>query len=334
MSILSNLAADRNAFHAAIPPRPSGKYVHFVLLRETESFPLFQTDGSLNVIRVRSGLAEANSDVMTRLILFKRKQSSPERLTGRELLRLFDIIVDDKANKERYCEYNSADFCKRCPDCINYGYAIGSQGAEKSKVYVDTAYSITPYESSHKAFSFNALFEHGTMTEQGTGKTRASFGEQDYVIPQVFFPSVVTLRDPTYETYLYVLGNLLRTERYGAQETRTGRMHNHLIGVVFSNGEIFSNLRFTQGMYDVLRAGEHTDDLLERGAALSAALETYQTLIAQEAVTHDTAFVGPEADILRAEVVALYSDRQQSAELLRTLDTATRAYAKQYGAGK
>jgi len=331
MSILSNLATDSNAFHATIPPRPSGKYVHFVLLRETESFPLFQTDGSLNVIRVRSGLVPTNNDVMTRLILFKRKQSSPERLTGRELLRSFDIISDDKSNKERYCEYNSADFCKKCSDCILYGYAIGSQGAEKSKVYVDTAYSITPYESSHKAFSFNALFEHGTMTEQGTGKTRASFGEQDYVIPQVFFPSIVTLRDPTYEAYMYILGNLLRTERYGAQETRTGRMHNHLIGVVFSNGEIFSNLRFTQGIYDILRVSGHTDDLLERGAAQAAALETYQTLIKQEPVLHDTAFIGPDADVLRAEVTALYSNRQHSGELLRTLDAATRAYARMYG---
>src|SRR4051812_44587525 len=89
MTILATLAADRRVFHTALPPRPAGKYVHFVLLRETESFPLFQTDGSLNVIRVRSGLDTTNNDVMTRLILFKRKQSSPERLTGRELLRSF-----------------------------------------------------------------------------------------------------------------------------------------------------------------------------------------------------------------------------------------------------
>ncbi len=67
-------------------------------------------------------------------------------------------------------------------------------------------------------------------------------------MPQVSLPSIVTLRDPTYEAFLYVLGNLLRTERYGAQETRTGRVYNHLIGVVCSNGEIFSNLRFTQAI--------------------------------------------------------------------------------------
>ncbi len=57
MSILTDLAADAALFHAAIPFKPAGKYVHFVLLRETESFPIFQTDGSLNVIRVRGGLA-------------------------------------------------------------------------------------------------------------------------------------------------------------------------------------------------------------------------------------------------------------------------------------
>jgi CRISPR-associated protein Csc2 len=334
MSILRTLAADTKIFHSAFPFKPSGRYAHFVLLRETESFPLFQTDGSLNVIRVRGGLSDASKDPITRLILFKRKQSSPERLSGRELLRSVGVVSEDKNDKDRYCEYNSAAFCKKCPDCILYGYAIGSEGAEKSKVFVDTAYSVTPYEVSHKAFSFNALFEHGTMTDQATGKTRSSFGEQDYVVPQVFFPSIVTLRDPTYHGFLYVLGNLLRTERYGAQETRTGRVYNHLIGAVFSNGEIFSNLRFTQAIYDVLHAGGHTGDLLERGAALAAATQSYHTLIAQEPVTRDAAFIGPEATALLAEVTTLYSDPEQTRELIKSLDVSTRSYAAKAREGK
>lgn len=333
MSILTALAADTTIFHGAFPFKPSGRYAHFVLLRETESFPLFQTDGSLNVIRVRGGLAEANKDPMTRLILFKRKQSSPERLTGRELLRAVGVVSENKKD-DRYCEYNSADFCKKCPDCILYGYAIGSEGAEKSKVFVDTAYSVTPYEASHKAFSFNALFEHGTMTDQATGKTRSSFGEQDYVVPQVFFPSIVTLRDPTYAGFLYVLGNLLRTERYGAQETRTGRVYNHLIGVVFSNGEIFSNLRYTQAIYDLLAADRKPDDLLERGAALEAATQSYHTLIAQEPVTRDVVFIGPEASALQAEATALYSDRERTNAFIRSLDESTRSYAARAREGK
>lgn len=341
MSILSTLADSTDIFHHDLPLKPTGRYVHFVLLRETESFPLFQTDGSLNVIRVRGGLTEANKDPLTRLILFKRKQSSPERLTGRELLRSVGVISDEKATKDgRYCEYNSANFCKQCPDCILYGYAIGSEGAEKSKVFVDTAYSITPYELSHKAFSFNALFEHGTMTDQATGKTRSSFGEQDYVVPQVFFPSIVTLRDPSYTGFLYIMGNLLRTERYGAQESRTGRVYNHLVAVMFSNGEIFSNLRFTQAIYDVLRAsapaGENQvpDDLVERGAALAAATESFQTLIAQEPVTRDKIYIGPEVAALQHEVTQIYSSPERTRELILALDERTRSYAARAKSGK
>src|SRR5262249_53373005 len=151
MALLTDLRADTTLFHSTLPQKPHGRYVHFVLMRETESFPLFQTDGTLNVIRVRAGTNEPRA--ITRLMLFKRKQSSPERLTGRELLRYYDIIGDAETAENR-CVYNSADFCKKCPDCILYGYAIGSAGAEKSKVYVDSAFSITAYEGSHKPFSF------------------------------------------------------------------------------------------------------------------------------------------------------------------------------------
>ena len=107
-------------------------------MRETESFPVFQTDGSLNVIRVQAGRKDAS--LISRIVMFKRKQSSPERLTGRELLRYYGTISDQTGN--RFCEYNSRNFCKSCPDCIHYGFAIGDEGAEKAKVYTDSAFSV------------------------------------------------------------------------------------------------------------------------------------------------------------------------------------------------
>jgi len=146
MTTLNDLEKRQDLFFDAIPQLPMGRYVHFVLLRETESFPIFQTDGTLNVIRMQAGLGD--EALISRLVMFKRKQSSPERLTGRELLRQQGIISDEKG--DRFCEYNSANFCKSCPDCIHYGFAIGDAGAEKSKVYTDSAFSITPYEESHK----------------------------------------------------------------------------------------------------------------------------------------------------------------------------------------
>ena len=329
MSLLMELQAKTDVFHTNVPQKPQGRYAHFVLVRETESFPLFQTDGTLNVIRVRAGVE--HSDVITRLVLFKRKQSSPERLTGRELLRYYNVI-SDAPNTANRCVYNSADFCKKCPDCIMYGYAIGSAGAEKSKVYVDSAFSITPYEKSHKAFSFNALYEHGTMTDKG--ETRSSFGEQDYVVPQVFFPSVVTLRDPTYESFLYVFGNLLRTDRYGAQETRTGKVFNHIVGVVFTNGEIFSNLHYTQQVFDLLQQNGSVPDLLERNAVLGAATQAYTRLIAQEPVARVAEYTSGQAQSLSQEVIALYGDSDQTKQMLQTLNQVTEKYAKEYGALK
>ena len=333
MSLLATLRQQEMLFLPAIPQKPQGRYVHFILLRETESFPLFQTDGSLNVIRVRAGREPEHKETISRLVIFKRKQTSPERLTGRELLRFYGIITDAE-KQPNTCVYNSADFCKQCPDCILYGYAIGSSGAEKSKVHVDSSFSITRYEASHKAFSFNALHEHGTMTDKG--ETRSSFGEQDHVTPQVFFPSIVTLRDPTYAGFLYVLGNLLRTDHYGAQETRTGKVYNHLLAITWCNGEIFSNLRYTQMIYDTLveRQQYREQEPLDPQDVQSAALSAYRLLINEEPVIRAAEFLLPELDELRKEVIAIYSDLEQARALLNELNASAQEYAKKYGAKK
>ena len=236
-------------FLDTIPKAPEGRYAHILMIRETESYSVFQTDGTLNIANVKRGVKDAKP--LIRLAMFKRKQTSPERLTGRELLRRSSITQnqDNKAEPPKYCDYNE-HFCQSCPDCVYYGFAIGDAGAEKSKIYVDTAYSINGYDESHQQFSFNALFEKGNMSQKG--KVRSSFGEQDHIVPQVYFPSVVTIKDVTVNSFAYVLNNLLRTKRYGAQTTRTGRLANHVIGIVFADGEIFSNLKLTQAIYDEL----------------------------------------------------------------------------------
>lgn len=331
-TILKTLQETEGLFLPAIPQLPQGRYVHFVLVRETESFPLFQTDGTLNSIRVQAGLT--HEETISRLVMFKRKQTSPERLRGREILRYFGLITD---SGDRACEYNSANFCKQCPDCILYGYAIGNEGAEKSKVYADSAFSITAYEESHKALSFNALYEHGTMTQAGI--TRSSFGEQDHVVPQVFFPAVITLRDPTYESFLYVLGNILHTSRYGAQDSRTGAVYNHLVATVFANGEIFSNLRFAQVIYDHLR-GEQQEGKesnfwqtpLSRDKVLSKAATAFDELIQAEPVFVARAIKGDEVENLRQEMTRLYQKETESNKFLSDLYEATRSYASKYGA--
>ncbi len=267
-------------FHASIPPIPMGRYVHFVVLRETHSFPLFQTDQELNFARVSAGQAvNGKASPISRIVMFKRKQTTPERLTGRELLRRYNFVSDDSADTDKYCEYNSANFCKHCPDCIYYGFAIGQEGSERSKVMVDSAFSLSNYDESHEAMTFNAPYEHGTMSRGG--ETRHSFGEQDHVLPQVFFPSVITLRDPTEAEFLYVFNNILRTKRYGAQTTRTGALENHIAAVIFTDGEIFSNLKLTQ---DLLRDDHVTTHLSLAGDDLDALLEEANARVTNEAM--------------------------------------------------
>jgi CRISPR-associated protein Csc2 len=246
---------------------------------------------------------------MTRITIFKRKQSTPERLVGRELLRRYGFISGDASDGKKdtgsdglpICDYN-VKFCTQCPDCIAYGFAIGDSGSEKSKVITDTAYSLTSYEHSHEAFTLNAPYEDGTMTRYGEVTSRIN--EQDHVTPQVIFPSVVTTRDLTENLFLYVLNNILRTKRYGAQTTRTGRMQNHIVAVVLADGEIFSNLLFTQTLYDTLKGQGKINppDPIDPQDAIAAAQEILPHLLKSDGVKIDQLLMGDELNALLDEV--------------------------------
>ncbi len=288
-------------FPQSIPPKPSGHYAHIIALRVTDSYALFQTDGELNTARVPAGLDDTT--LMTRLTLFKRKQSTPERLTGREWLRRYNILSpelpDDKAKKETdaqgrlICDYNVA-FCKQCPDCITYGFAIGDAGSEKSKVITDTGYSLTAYDSSHEAFTLNAPYEEGTMSRKGEVTSRIN--EADHVRPQVIFPAVITVRDVTALLFEYVLSNVMRTRRYGAQTTRTGTVSNHILAIALSDGEVFSNLKFTQALYDALKAkgALNPPDPVEDAVARAEAERLIPSLLKADGVAVDQLLMGKE----------------------------------------
>lgn len=323
MTILESL---KSQFPTAFPRLASGKYVHFIMLRHSQSFPVFQTDGILNTARTQAGLE--HSEQMSRLVMFKRKQTTPERLAGRELLRSLDITTADKENKDKYCEYSSEDACKKCPDCIMYGFAIGDKGSERSKVYSDSAFSLSSYEQAHRSFTFNATFEGGTMSEGGT--MRNSINEQDHILPEVTFPTVETLRDCTYEGFLYVLGNLLRTRRYGAQESRTGTMKNHLVGIAFCDGEVFSNLHFTQALYDALKG----DINAPIGDILSQANTVSKELLNSEPVRKKKIVFDAELEEFVGEVNALYQNEDNLTEVITALSEQTKSYASTFGALK
>ncbi len=321
MTIIETL---KTHFPVELPRLASGCYVHIFALRHSQSFPIFQTDGVLNTARTQAGLV--NDDTFNRLVMFKRKQTTPERLSGRELLRSLGITSGTEGD-DNYCAYNGEKSCKQCPDCVIYGFAIGDSGAERSKVYSDSAFSLTPYETSHHSMTFNAPSEGGTMSEGG--QMRSSINEQDHIIPEVIFPVGETLRDPTYEGLLYVLGNLLRTRRYGAQESRTGTMKNHIVGLTICNGEVFSNLQFTQALYDHLSDPETIPEIQELKAM---AADVVQVQLASEPVQQKQAWFGEDLAMLLDEVTALYQDEAAIAAVVAKLNEQTQAYSAAYGA--
>ncbi len=315
----------QDVFHTAIPLTPMGKYAHFVVLRETTSFPLFQTDQELNFAQVHAGRKER--EPISRIVIFKRKQTTPERLTGRELLRRYGLTTGEESHDDaKYCEYNSEKFCKHCPDCIYYGFAIGQEGSERSKVLVDSAFSLSNYDESHQSMTFNAPYEHGTMSKNGA--TRSSFGEQDHVLPQVFFPSVITLRDPTEAEFIYVFNNILRTKRYGAQTTRTGTLENHLVAVVFTDGEICSNLKLTQTLYDLLKEEEQAKKDIYQATMLKEKLKSVlPTLLKEDRVTTHLLIDGTHLDTLVEEVSELVTHEQTLIQVLQQAYNECEDYA-------
>ncbi|MEG4419707.1 type I-D CRISPR-associated protein Cas7/Csc2 [Microcoleus sp. LAD1_D5] len=318
---------DSKFFHTNIPYKPMGKYAHFLTVRVTESYPLFQTDGELNKARVRAGIEDQKP--ISRLTMFKRKQSTPERLVGRELLRNYGFMTPED------CEYN-VKFAMNNPDCIIYGFAIGDSGSEKSKVVVDTAFSITAFDESHETFTLNAPFENGTMASKGEagskpGEVTSRINQQDHIKPQIFFPSIVTLKDPTEASFLYVFNNILRTRHYGAQTTRTGRVRNELIGVVFADGEITSNLRWTQAIYDKLQVEDklNSNNPLNEDDVIMAARAAIETLLSEEFIVHED-FIGDKFTPLVTEVKAVIGNEDELKKMLKKADDEAKAYAKKH----
>lgn len=322
-------------FPSEVPAKPSGHYAHIIALRVTDSYAVFQTDGELNTARVRAGLQDA--ELMTRLTLFKRKQTTPERLAGRELLRRYGLLsaepsdgkTETDAEGHLICDYNVA-FCKQCPDCITYGFAIGDAGSEKSKVITDTGYSLTSYDSSHEAFTLNAPYEGGTMSRDGVVTSRIN--EADHVRPQVIFPAVITARDVTAALFEYTLNNVLRTRRYGAQTTRTGTVSNHIVAIALTDGEIFSNLKFTQALYDALKAKNaiNPPDPIDPVLAYEAAQALVPDLLKADGIAVDQLLIGKELDAVLSQMRTRLDDHVAVKQLLEAAFGDSRKYAHTY----
>lgn len=236
---------------------PRGRYVSLFLIRKTESEAIFRTEGSGEGLVKELVSAGRRSDALPirRVVISKRKQTAVERRTGRDLLREHGLLKAAKGkNAEKYgiCMLNTNTPCEECIDCYLYGFAAGGGGAQKSRILTDDAFSLGPVAQVSARRTFNATFDNGTMRDPITHDPSTSINSEEYVLPQTHFLDIETLKDVTLTELQYVIGNIMRSNRYGAISSRVGRIDNRIVAVAFSDCELFSNLELTQAVYDLL----------------------------------------------------------------------------------
>lgn len=320
MSIINQYA---NHFLPTYSNYPQGRYISLLVLRRVESEAIFRTEGSgepLNKEFVHAGLA--GDEVIQRVVISKRKQTAVERRTGRELLRSHELLFA-KDDKSGVCSLNRNNPCEKCMDCMIYGYAAGGGGAQKSRVVTDDAFSLHAASSVVDTKQFNALFDNGTMRDPETGKPSHSIGTDEYVKPESIFLDIETLRDLTADEFRYVLGNLLRSSRYGAISSRIGKVKNVLVGVIFSDTEIFSNLELTQAVYDRSRNGGSEPDFPPALSAVTGAVRAASTDLIKRVVGRVTVLSAEEVVSLVGEITALYGDENA---VKATLERTSKLY--------
>lgn len=231
---------------------PKGRTIGIVVLRTTQSETIFRTEGTGEPMcseYVQAGIEDTES--IPRLVMTKRKQVAPERRKGREFLRSHNLLYT--AKNDAICALNTNAPCEMCVDCFLYGFAAGGEGAQKSRVWTEDAFSVLHSTELIADRTINAIFETGTMRDE-KGNASTALNTSEYIKPGVHFLDIVTLKDVTADELRYTLGNILLTSRYGAVSSRVGRMDNQILGVFGGIAELPSSLELVQGVYDKLKA--------------------------------------------------------------------------------
>lgn len=172
------------------------------------------------------------------------------------------------------------------------------------------------------------------MSRQGEVTSRIN--EADHVRPQVIFPAVITARDVTASLFEYVLNNVLRTRRYGAQTTRTGTVSNHVVAIALTDGEIVSNLKLTQALYDALKAKNAVNppDPIDPVVAYETAQALVPELLKADGVAVDQLLIGAELDAVLKPMQTRLDDAVAVKQLLDAAFSDSRKYAQAYIAKK
>ena len=289
---------------------PKGKFAHLVIIRKTQSETIFRTEGSGEPL-VRE-YVDISGTPNFHVVMSKRKQTAVERRTGRELLRTHGLLTNPDGKEDILNDSNNT--FEESVDAWIYGYAVGSGGAQKSRVITEDAFSLLPAHLITDTRTFNAAFDNGTMRHPETGAASTSLGSSEYIKPEAHFIDIETLKDLTVDEFYYVMGNVLRSKRYGAMSSRIGRMDNTIAAVVFADTEIFSTLELTKAVYQAI-----DETILDHPLNDVAILEAIQQVIPglqDKIVGKVSAMSNDDLSMLHSEVHAIYKDSETFARRL------------------
>lgn len=314
---------------------PKGRTIGAVVLRTTQSETIFRTEGTGEPMcseYVQAGVADTDS--IPRLVMTKRKQIAPERRKGREFLRVNDLLYPDPKSNS-ICSLNTNAPCEMCIDCFLYGFAAGGEGAQKSRVWTEDAFSVLSSTELIGDRTINAIFETGTMRDE-EGKASTALNTSEYIKPGVHFLDIVTFKDVTADELRYALGNILLTTRYGAVSSRVGRMENQILGIFGGIAELPSSLELVQGIYDKLPTDKR-EHPLNTEALVTATQDVISTWTNKRGISMQLSTT--ELDELIADVDRHLSLDDQ-ADFLKRLDESyepmrqVKAESKKKGKGK
>lgn len=292
---------------------PKGRTIGAVVLRTTQSETIFRTEGTGEPMcseYVQAGLNDPTT--IPRLVMTKRKQVAPERRKGREFLRVHELLYPDPKGNS-ICSLNTNAPCEMCIDCFLYGFAAGGEGAQKSRVWTEDAFSVLPSTDLIGDRTINAIFETGTMRDE-EGKASTALNTSEYIKPGVHFLDIVTFKDVTADELRYALGNILLTTRYGAVSSRVGRMENQILGLFGGIAELPSSLELVQGIYDQLPV-EQREHPLNTDALIAATQAVISTWTSKRGILMQLSTT--ELDAAIADVDHHFSSNEQAGFLKR-----------------
>jgi len=167
-----------------------------------------------------------------------RKFKSKEKLMGLKLCRAFKVIDPNY-------EYNSVRSIAYLnnPNSVIFGDSVveggdAGQAMLPARVLYSSSYSIRSRAEITRQLTHNSLSEAGTMWDRDKGQNRTSLFNTEYIIPGVFFPSFITMLNPTPESLIHML-LCLKERSYGAATSITGpNVRNNVFAIVAGEVEI------------------------------------------------------------------------------------------------